>query len=158
MIKYLLLLCLFIQADDVPLKPADEFEIKLDYKFKNRNATSDNNYKVDFEETIAERERKSSNSLLPYLMLNIKLLKLSDQETRVKAEAVGGKILVSRKVSEGELIKMDLGFTDDLKDRINPHEYNLYLLSPDKKETTRIHLLVKEDGTFLVNDKVKGKF
>ncbi len=158
MIKYLLLLCLCFQTGEVPLKADEEFEIKLDYKFKNRNATSDNNFKVDFEETVAERERKNNNSLLPYLTLNIKPLKLSDQEVRLKAVAEGGKTIITRKIAVGEVIRMDLGFTDDLKDYVNPHEYNLYFLSADKKETNRIHLLVKEDGTFLINEKVKGKF
>ncbi len=156
--KYLLLFCLFIQDGGVPLKSDDEFEVKLDYKFKNRNSTSDNTFKIDFEETVADRDRKMNSSLLPYLTLNITPLKLSDQEVRLKAIAVGGKTVVTRKVTAGEIIRMELGFTDDLKDYVNPHEYNLYFLTADKKETSRIHLLVKEDGTFLVNDKVKGKF
>lgn len=161
MMKYWLIFALFSQTDDVPLKPDIEFEVKLNYEFRNRNSAGADNslYKVNFEETAEQRERKTSSSVLPYLTLSIQLLKLSDQEIRLKAAAVqGGKTLITRKVVEGDLVKLTLGFTDDLKDYVSPHEYNIYLLSADKKETSRIHLLVKEDGTFLVNDKVKGKF
>lgn len=158
MIKYLLIFLLFIQ-EEVPLKPNEEFEIKLDYKFKQRNNSVDANYKVDFSESKADYDRRTSTNVLPYLSLNIKMLKLSEEEIRIKGVALpNGKTLFSKKVVVGEIVKMELGFTDDLKDHVTPHEYNILLLSSDKKEISRIHLMVKDDGTFLINEQVRGKF
>jgi hypothetical protein len=152
-------LIFFVLLQEVPLKPNEEFEIKLDYSFRQRSTASGGaNYKVDFSESKAEHDRNNSSSLLPFLNLNIKMIKLSDQEVRLKGVTPLGKTIFNKKVVAGDVVNMELGFTDDLKDRVTPHEYNLLLISPDKKEVSRIHLLVQEDGTFLINGQMRGKF
>jgi hypothetical protein len=67
-------------------------------------------------------------------------------------------MLVNRKAMAGMVIKLDIGFIDDVKDRVSPHEFTAFLYSDSKKVTNRIHLVIMEDGTFMVNDEKKGKF
>jgi hypothetical protein len=154
--NYLLLFLILFQSE-VPFKPKEEFEIKLNYEFKQKTSTVDYN-KVDFTETKGERAKSSVSGLLPYLTLNIKLIKLPNGEVKIKGLDHTGRSILNKKVMEGDVVQMVLGFTDDLKDRVNSHEYNVYLINKDKKEVNRIYLLVGEDGTFTINGEKKGKF
>ena len=71
----LTLLVAFALIQDLPHKPKEEFEIKLDYQFKNR-PTQDLS-SVHLDETRKEHDRRVSSAPLPFLVLNIKMLKLS---------------------------------------------------------------------------------
>ena len=51
-----------------------------------------------------------------------------------------------------------MGFTDDVKAHVSPYEISIIFASKEKKEISRIHLLIQEDGTFLVNGEKRGKF
>ncbi len=146
-----------LQDPEVPLKPKEEFEIKLNYEFKQRSEISTgNNPTIDYTETQKDKERKNSGPL-PYLTLNIKLVKLPNSEVKIKAVTNVGNTLFSKKVVEGDLVKMVLGFTADLKDRVAPHD-NLILLDSKKKEINRINIFVERDGQFKINGEVRGKF
>jgi hypothetical protein len=141
---------------EIPLKPKDEFEITLDYKFKQR--TIDNSKTVYLDETNQDRERRTSTALLPFLVLNVKMTKLPQSEPKVKiSNNLNGRI-VSRKVSEGTVIPIEVGFTDDAKDRVTAHQYVLTFQLPDKTETNKVVIFIEEDGTFFVNGEKRGKF
>ena len=137
-----------------------EFEVQIDFQFKQRvNTSTNSNTTIDFIETKAEQEKKRySTGIRPYLILNVKLIKLSDMEVKAKASNNIDRTLFNKKVEAGDFIKIDMGFTDDVKDRVGPHEVMIVFLSPDKKETSRILMFVQEDGTFIVNGEVRGKF
>jgi hypothetical protein len=156
MTNSLLLLLLFFQSE-VAYKPKEEFEIKLNYEFKQKSNTVDYN-KVDFVETKGERAKSSVSGLLPHLTLGIKLIKLPKGEVKIKGFDHNGHNILNKKVIEGDIVPMVLGFTDDLKDRVNSHEYNLFLIDKDKNQVNRIHLFIAEDGTFTINGEKKGKF
>jgi hypothetical protein len=64
----------------------------------------------------------------------------------------------SKKITEGVVLPIDIGFTADVIDRVSAHEYILTFLSPAKSETSKIVILIQEDGTFLVNGEKRGKF
>jgi len=156
----LFFLIAFLQETEVPFKLNDEFEIQIDYQFKQRSNTSTNsNYTIDFVETVKEQEKKRYNTgIRPYLLLNVKINKLSDQEFKMKASNNVGRTLYNKKVEAGDVLKIDMGFTDDVKDRVGPYEVTIVFSSKEKKEISRIHMFVQEDGTFLVNGQVRGKF
>lgn len=140
-----------------PFKASEEFKLELEYKFKPR-PVSDNAY-IDLTETVKEKEKRvSGGNPLPYLIIHLSFLQLSDKEVRVRCFDNKGKNKLSRKVETDRDYLIDLGFTDDMKDRTTAHEFNLSLLSDDKVETSRIHLIVEADGTFLVNGVKRGKF
>lgn len=147
----------FFQGTEVPFKPKDEFEVLIDYQFKQRPATDP--YTVDFTETKEDRTKKQyGGGIRPYLILTIKLVKLSDLEVKVRALNNDGKLILNKKVSADDLLKIDMGFTDDIKDRVGPYEVNVMFYSRDKMETSRIKMLVEENGNFLVNGDIRGKF
>jgi hypothetical protein len=141
----------------VPFKPSEQFKIELDFTFKQRPPVEST--QVNFNETREEQERRQHpGGPLPYLVLNLKLLKLQVGEVRLRAVTNKGDILFSKKASLESVYHLDLGYTSDMKDRVSPHEFTIYLLSDKKKELSRIHLFVQEDGTWLVNDEKRGKF
>ncbi len=153
----LYVLAYFFQGTPVPYKPKDEFEILIDYQFKNRSAADA--LTVDYSDTKEDLDKKRyAAGVRPYLILNMKLLKLSSDEVKVRAINTEGRTVYNKKVMVGDLVKFDMGFTDDIKDRVGPYAVTVVFLSKDKKETSRIYLNVREDGTFLVNDEVRGKF
>jgi hypothetical protein len=45
-----------------------------------------------------------------------------------------------------------------MKDGVTPNAYNVVFYNKEKKQTSRIHLSVIEDGTFFVNGEKRGKF
>jgi hypothetical protein len=156
LLSFYLWSCLF-QNSQVAYKPSDEFEVLIDYQFKQRSTTD--HYILDFTETIEEHNKKQyGGGVRPYLILTIKLVKLSDLEVKVRALNNNGKLILNKKVSKGDLLKIDMGFTDDIKDRVGPYEVNVKFYSRDKLETSRIKILVEENGNFLVNGDIRGKF
>lgn len=152
-----LLSFLFQDKKEVPYKPFSEFEILIDYKFKQRPGVD--RYKVDYSETREDREKNQfQGAPLPYLVVSIKLLKLSEEEVKVKAINNLGHNVFSKKAELDTPVKIDVGFTDDAKDRVTPYEFTITFLSLKKKETSRIHMFIMEDGTFVVNNEKRGKF
>ncbi len=137
----------------VPYKPSNEFEVIIDYKFQERPPID---HSKEYQASPDEKNRKTGQ--LPYLKLQLKFLKLNSDEVKVKVVNSSGNIMYSRKAMEGTVIILDIGFSDDVKDRITPYEFTAVLYSDTKKSTSRIHLVIMEDGAFMVNDVKKGKF
>jgi hypothetical protein len=150
------ILLLFTLQEQLPYKPSSEFEINVDYKFQERPAID--RTKVEYEVATDERNRKAISGPLPYLKLQLKLVAMRENEQRIRVINSNGDLVFNRKAAPGTVLKFDIGFIDDVKDRINPHEFNIYLLSDNKKKVSWIHLLILEDGTFLINNEVRGKF
>lgn len=149
-----LLLSFLLVQEPVPFKPKDHFEIALDFKFRQRPSRDGNLVKLS--ETVADLE-KNNSSLLPYLYINVKVLKLHEEEVKVRVENNKGENLLTRKAEEGMSAKLDLGFTDDIKDRVSSHEYIVYFLTKEKKRLSRIVISFDEDGTYKVNEERRGR-
>jgi len=152
----LLIFFIIVWQEEVPYKPASEFELKIDYKFQERAGVD--RYKADYDVGADNKKNRSGSGPLPYLKLELKLLQLGSDEVKVRIVNSDGHLILNRKVTPGMLIKLDVGFIDDVKDRISPHEFTASLYSDSKKATSQIKLLIMEDGTFLVNEEKKGKF
>jgi hypothetical protein len=151
---YLLLFFLsFFQT--VPFKPKEEFEVKLNYEFRPR--PTENASKIKFEDTRTDREKHSASSVLPYLKLNINVLTAAGA-VKAKFESNKSGNLPSKKVKDGVVLPLDIGYTDDVKDRVAPHQYTITFLAEDKKPISKIVIFIDKDGTFFVNDEKRGKF
>jgi len=141
----------------VPYKSNEEFKVEMEYVIRPRPLSG--NSSIDLMETERDRNRKmSGGEPLPYLILYVSMLQLSDKEERVGCEDSMGKTRLSRKAETNKKYKLDLGFTDDVKDRVSAHEFTILLTSKDKGESSRIVLFIDQDGTFLVNGEKRGKF
>lgn len=149
---FLILWC-FIFLQDVPYKPSDQFEIKLDYKFKQKPHRDVNT--VDLTETM--KERHETAALLPFLVLNVKMIKLED-EVKLKVENNSNSKTAMRKIEVGTIVPVEIGFTDDAKDGVSANQYTLTLLTDKKEKKSRIVIQIDKDGSFLVNGEKRGKF
>lgn len=150
-----LLCCLLLFTQEVPFKSEDEFELKLEFQFRQR-PPSDNN-RFDYSQTHAEYIRANQGGPLPYLYAYLHLLEVQEDEARVFVMNNRDQTVVNKKLDNARVIKLDLGFTDDLKDHVSPYEYSILFLSKDKQVMRKIIMLFEEDGTYLVNGEERGK-
>jgi hypothetical protein len=150
------LLIVFNSQSDAPFKLAGDFELKIDFVFKERPPLDRQVVILDDESN--DRASKSAAGQLPYLMIQLKVLSVTDQELRVRVTDAYGDIVFNRKVEASTIIKLDWGFTEDIKYRIVSHEYSVQFLDSDKNPVSRIYMFIDEDGTFLVNGEKRGKF
>lgn len=154
-----LIFCLIIPMNvqsEVPYKPSGEFELKINYIFRERPPID--RQTVEYDKATDEKVRKATSGPLPYLMIQLKVLSVTDQELRVRVTDAEGHLAFNRKAEVGTLVKLDWGFAEDIKDRIVPHEYSVVFIDSDKKPVSRIFMTIQEDGTFFVNEEKRGKF
>jgi hypothetical protein len=109
--------------------------------------------RVDLE----KRTLPSSGMNAPYLYLQLRVLKPVSEEVRVKVVKNNNQTLLARKFDPNVVIKMDLGFTDDIKDRASAYHYIVTILSKEKEPLSKIDIFFEEDGTYLVNGEKRGK-
>jgi len=146
------LIFIFTDQTEVRYKSRDEYDLKMDYKFKDRPPEENKPaYEAD-----PKRAQKSSGQL-PYLVMTITVLSVTDQEVRVKVTDINRKTRLNRKVAKDSKIEIDWGFSEDVKDHIVPHVYTIDFLDEQKIPVSRIFLVVEEDGTLLVNGEKRGK-
>lgn len=141
----------FLFLQEVPFKSKDEFEVKLDYQLKQRPLPDHNTVHLG-------KDYERNPGVLPYLVLNIKLLKLPSEKMRVRVTTNLREKAFYKKVDLNSLVELDLGFTDDMKDRVSAHQYTLTFITPDKTPVEAIVINVDEDGSFFVNGEKRGKF
>lgn len=154
-IPLLLMLSSFFEQETLPYKPNDEFEMKLNYDFKYRGSVEGISTKKPVYDSSEDNKRSGP---LPYLVINFKLIKLLEDEVRVKVVTNQGKTILVKKVEQGDSFKLDLGYTDDMKDRVTAYHYSIIFLNKEKIGLRIINLEIQEDGTFLLNDEKRGKF
>ena len=150
-ILWIYILSAILFQEPIPYKSNDEFELKLDMQFKKRPPPNLN--KVDLE----RRTLPASGMNAPYLYIDLRVLKPVPEEYRVKVTKNNNDILLSRKFDPSTVIKLDLGFTDDIKDHITPHHYIITFLSKGKDPLSRIEIFFEKDGTYIVNGEKRGK-
>lgn len=143
-------------VQDIPFKPNETFEVKLDYQFKQRPPIDPNTVRLG--QSVKEYDHRGSTSVLPYLMLNVKVLSLPQNKMRVRVTSNLDERGGYKKVAPNDVLELDLGFTDDMKDRVTAHEHTVTFTDDDKKPLNRIVISIGEDGSFLVNGEKRGKF
>lgn len=155
--KSLFLIAVWFQMplqDSIPVKASETYACKLNMSFKTKSG--DPTQVVNFSETVGEKEKRMSTTPLPYLKINLHLLKLQPDEFRLQVLTKEG-VFKNKKISEGEVVELDLGYTDDIKDGISPREYQLLFLTKDKKPISRIDIRFEESGDFFVNGEKRGR-
>lgn len=154
--KYFVCILAFTFVQEVPLKPMEEFEVKLDYDFRQRPVADRNT--VYLGTPLRNSDVRRSAGVLPYLVLDIRLLHLVEEKMRMQVSTNLNPRHMSKKVDVNEVVSLDLGFTDDMVDRVTAHEYTLIFLNSDRTPVDKILISVEGDGSFVVNGEKRGKF
>jgi hypothetical protein len=147
-----ILFSLFFQ-NQIPTKIAREFEISTKYELKRKPVTEP---KIVFE-VPESREKESGTDMLPYLIINLRVKKWAAEVDQVRVIDANGKQYLKKKPTDEGLYSWDMGYVDDMKDKITPGKFIVQFLR-EKKPAEQIVVQVEEDGTFLVNGERRGKF
>lgn len=146
-------ICSLIQTD-VPFKNSDEFQVKVDLKFKQRPSS----FGANTYSNSGERLDQNRVDLASFLVIDISQLKILEEEVKISVVDSKGKSLLKKKTAPVPELHLEMGFVDDLKKGEAANEIVVYFLSSDKKELRKIVCTIKPDGDFLVNGKWHGKF
>src|SRR5882724_4455280 len=138
MTYFLLIFIFFAQGkvaqDEIPFKPAEEFQAKVDLKFKYKPSGYDpNSYS-----NSGERLDKLKNEMTSFLEVDIVQLKVKDEEVRILAIDSRGKNLFKKKTSPIPDLHFVMGFVADLKKQEVANEIVVYFLSAEKKKLSKI--------------------
>jgi hypothetical protein len=155
MIPATILACLLVFQEVTPFKAKEDFEVKLDLSFKQRTQIDDKG--VYLNETRKDHDKRTSTALLPYVNLNVIVLKHQPEEFKVKITRDDKVLVLNKKISEKMEIRLNVGFTDDVKDGISGYKHELQFLSPDKKVLSRILIEFDKEGYYFVNGEKRGK-
>jgi|APTNR8051073442_1049403.scaffolds.fasta_scaffold00003_267 hypothetical protein len=155
MIGTVLFSLLLIFQDNPPFKPSEDFEIKFDLSFKQRSQLD--NKTVHLTETEKDKERRTNSTPLPYLILHFKLLKIHPDEEKLKVIKDDKNFVLNKKIKESIELRLDVGFTDDVKDRISGYKHVIQFLSVDKKVLSVIVIEFDDEGNYTVNGELRGK-
>lgn len=154
MLHYLIPFLLLWQTSEVPFRAKEDYQVELKYNLKQRPAKDHN--AVTFEKKGVED--RSNPGPLPYLVVNVKILNHREEEIRFKCENNFGRSIFNKKAEKTLDYEIDMGYIDDLKDRVSPYGYTVYAQTESKQSLNKIELMVMEDGTFMVNGEKRGKF
>src|SRR5690349_259949 len=143
MIRLALLFVWLAFQEEAPYKSKDEFEIKVAMSFKQR-ATDGNTVHLATE----KNRRDNSVGMLPFLTFHLKILKVQSPEFKAKIIRDDKFFVMSKKVNDGVEIKLDAGFTDDIKDRVEGYKHQIEFYSEDKKICSRILIEFDKDGNY----------
>lgn len=150
---------------EIPFKAAEdyEFELKLEFRPKPTLEVEPDvghivyKMKSDNASVIEANKQTYDPTTLPYALMVIRPLKLSEGEERVLVVDNLDNRLYNRKASLDTPIEFEMGFTDDLKDHISAYRFEV-VFSSKRKEASRITLYFDKDGNLIMNDEIRGKF
>jgi len=151
-IAFNLLLCInnISGQSAIPFKDSKYYDLKLNYDFKNKPGTPTS-------EVYSARPTTKNTTVLPFLEVIINLLAIQEGEYKVKIVNNYNETIRNQKLDLSKPIKISMGFTEDMKDRTEAHQYILLFQNKSREVLWKIELEVMEDGTFLVNKEFHGK-
>jgi hypothetical protein len=149
-----LLSLIFFFQEEIPYKPADEFQVNIDLKFKEKpSAFSNSTFSGN-----GDRLDTHQSGMLAFLKVSVTDLKIRSDEVKISVVNSSGKQLMKKKASPVPEIKFDMGFMDDLKTNAVANEVTIFFLSSEKKELRKIVCKVLPTGVLLVNGEWRGQF
>jgi hypothetical protein len=143
----ILLISFFLQ--EIPYKAKEEFDLKLALQFKTRPSSGQNG--------VFTSEAKNTSTPLPFISIDLTVLKILEDEVRLKVLDNSSAVLQSVNLSKKNNVKLELGFADDIKDQVGSHKYLVNFYGADKQVKRSILILFEKDGTFYVNEEKRGK-
>ena len=133
----------------VPFRDTASYEFILDYNFKRKSPPPG--------DLVSNNQNRFSHDLLPYVKVKLKVLHLEASDYRVQIITNKGNAVYNKRIKEPMEIILDMGFAEDIKERLIPHLYYVNFLDKEKNVHSTITIEVAENGRFLVNDKLYGQ-
>ena len=149
-----LILLLFNVQEEIPFKPKEDFEIKFDLSFKQRVRDEKAVY---LQETRAEHEKRTATTPLPFLKLTVKIKQLQPEEIKIKVVRDDKTTVLSKKVAQDMEFKLEVGYTDDIKDQVSGYKHVIQFLNPKKEVLSRIVIQFDKEGNYFVNGEKRGR-
>lgn len=156
MIRFVFIGLLFFVQESIPYKSNEDFEIKFLMSFKQR-PHEDEIKILRLNETTDEQAKRTNTDPLPYLVLKVKILKVQPEEVRIRIIKDDKSTGINKKISGFMEFTLDLGFTDDIKDKVNGYKHIIEFLSADKDRLSKIVIEFDDDGNYLVNGEKRGR-
>ena len=154
MIYRLLILVVAFFQEEIPFKPKDDFEVKFDLTFRQRTYEAKSVY---IDETRAEHQKRTNLAPLPYLKLIVKVKRVQPEEIKLKVVRDDKSTILTKKTESDMEFKLDVGFTDDIKDRISGYKHVIQFLSSKKDVISRIVIEFDKEGNYFVIGEKRGK-
>jgi hypothetical protein len=142
-----LILAVFL-FQDIPFKEKDQFDLKLNMQFKNRPTNPLNAFPT---------QDKTDPTPLPYIILNLTVLKILEDESKVRVVDGTSTTLQTINLTRKANVVLDLGFAADIKDNISPQRYSVNFYSAEKQLMRTILIHFEKDGTYYVNGEKRGR-
>jgi hypothetical protein len=142
-------------AQEIPYKPEQEYTIRLDLKFLSRSSANTTEVKVS--ESREEYLKRNNSSQLPHLTLYITIKETNHGEVRMKIMRDGRVHTNNKKIELGKEFKLEVGYTDDAKDKVSGYNHTLLFLDASKKEVNKIVIAIEENGDYRINGEMRGR-
>jgi len=138
------------QESNVPYLSSDDFDFELDYNFK----TKPSNMK---DVAYSQKDLNPSTDNLPYVKMKILLKNTSSDHYRYKVITNKRETKVNRKVKGNDDFVIEMGFSDDIKDRVHAHQFSVFIYNKNKDPLSKIVIEFSANGDMFINEKLMGK-
>src|ERR1043165_2615827 len=128
MIIQLISILLLWQTSEVPYRAKDDYVVKIKPDFRQRPSTDKTTVNWEAHNPNG-RDDRAKTGLLPYLVVNVKILNQKAEELRIRCEDNRGTAVFNKKIGKTLSYEVDMGFIDDIKDRITANSYTVYALT-----------------------------
>ena len=138
------------EYSEIPFRSKEGYTLELDYDFRKKPPPPANTIQMD--DIIKPKVR----GIQPYITVFLSIHDLGQGEHRVRIHEFPDKH-TNRFRLKGKPLEIELGFADELKSGEVNNRFIMLVENKDKEFLNRIEILIKEDGTFMLNDAVNGK-
>jgi hypothetical protein len=150
-----LVLNVITKAQEIPYKPEQEYTIRLDLKFLSRSSVNTTEVKVS--ESREDYLKRTHTFQLPHLTLYITIKETNQGEVRMKILRDGRVHTNNKRIELGKEFKLEVGYTDDAKDKVSGYNHTLLFLDASKKEVNKIVISIEENGDYRINGEMRGR-
>lgn len=144
-----------VLQDSIPYKPNEEFAVKFVFSFNKRGEA--NRDDLVLSQVASSTYDRPDNSPLPYVQVNLQLLKKPDTEVKLKVIRDHDTQLIKKKITPDMTMIVFSGFVDDIKDQISGYNHTIYFLDKEGKSLSKIVIEFDQEGFYSINGQKKGK-
>ena len=146
----LFLLAIATRAQEIPYMADSVYQFELDYKFQNKPEPENENL-------LYHQSQKAGKTMLPFVAVNLEFFHLPENAHRIRIITGNGDTKQSHRLKKTSKFNVELGFADDIKDRVSAHTFFIFLETKKKQRLSKIKISISEEGDFYLNDELFGK-